>query len=234
VVVAVLALTAAVVAAFARLVVFDLQPEPYADSVHRFAAGPPEVEILPRSPWTSLPRILPGPADGWAGGTVHAVSFRLRSAPGGALVFHVELGDPGSLEPASLLVRREALPASAAPPRLTVAVNGAAVAALGEATRVEGGRTIHHRVRIPAVLRGRDAALRLSLVNEAGGSAALTHVRLVPVRPSFAWRHLGRRGRFPPESALFLAGSLAALLAWRPCCRATGTSSPTCRGGSGS
>jgi lysophospholipase L1-like esterase len=41
-------------------------------------------------------------------------------------------------------------------------------------------------------------------------------VRLVEARPGFALRHLARRGRFPPESGVFLAASLAALLVWRP------------------
>jgi lysophospholipase L1-like esterase len=217
-VVAALALTAIVVAAFARRVVFDLAPEPYGESVRRFATGSREVEVRPRSPWTPLPRVLPGPADRWAGGTPHAVTFQLRPPPAGPLVLHVELGDPRSLEPADEILRREAVPPPSrpAPPQLTIAVNGTAVADLDERTRVGGVDPVHHRIRLPAAAPGDDAAVRVSLINAAGGMAALAHVRLVPARPSFALDHLGRRGRFPPECALLVAGSLAALLVWRP------------------
>ena len=56
--------------------------------------------------------------------------------------------------------------------------------------------------------------MRLSLVNQSGPGIALERLRLVEATPTFSWRHWQRRGRFPPESAVFLAASLGILLGW--------------------
>ena len=67
---------------------------------------------------------------------------------------------------------------------------------------------------MPAEALGDGSDTRLSLSNESRGALVLERVRLEERVPTLAWAHLGRRGKFPRESALFVAASLAWLLLW--------------------
>jgi lysophospholipase L1-like esterase len=208
-----------VVAGIARHVVFDLVAEDHARSVARFASGAGEIDVDPRTPWAQLPWILPGPGDAWAGGAVHALTLSLGRRPLRALVLYVDVDDPRSLQPPASLVRREAavLPErSTAPARLVVAVNGIPVATLdlGGPAGPDPNTRRRHRIVIPARALGDGSSVRLSLVNRSGPGIALERLRLVEATPTFGWAHWSRRGRFPPESAVFLAASLGILAAW--------------------
>jgi hypothetical protein len=182
-VVAALALVAVVVADLARLVVFDLEP-PAPESAAAGAAGP---DIYPGSPWTSLPRLLPG-----------SLTFHLHPAPTARLDLALDAGR-----------------AAAGSGRLDVAVNGKRFTTVDVAGDV-GPAHRRYRVRIPPGALGSGSSGDLTLGTESPAAVRLDHVRLVEARPSLSLRHLARRGRFPPESAVFLAASLAALLLWRP------------------
>jgi lysophospholipase L1-like esterase len=218
------ALTALIVAGVARHVVFDLLPEDHARSVARFATGTGEIVVDPRTPWARLPWILPGPADAWAGGAAHMLTLPLGRLPLHALVLYIDDGDPRTLQPPAPLVRREAavLPRPPADPaRLEVVVSGTLVAVLDPRERTgrpaaRGDPTLRrrHRVEIPARALGDAAGVRLTLVNRSGPGIALERLRLVEATPTFRWSHWARRGRFPPESAVFLAASLTLLVAW--------------------
>jgi len=217
-------LAAAVVAGVARHVVFDLVAEDHARSVARFASGAGEIDVDPRTPWAQLPWILPGPNDAWAGGAAHALTLPLGRRPRRALVLYVDVDDPRSLQPPASLVRRETavLPEPAtAPARLVVAVNRVPVATLDP--RAPAGRPAagpdpstrrRHRIVIPASALGDGSSVRLSLTNRSGPGIALERLRLVEATPTFGRAHWSRRGRFPPESAVFLAASLGILVAW--------------------
>jgi hypothetical protein len=219
-----LALIAATVAAVARQTVFDLYPEDHTRSVTRFAEGAQEIEVDPRQPWARIPRILPGPADAWAGGTAHALAFPLGSRPARGFVLYLFLGDTRLLTPPAALVRREAVAPqgrSGELTRLTVAVNRAAVTTVEVPSDTEsrspdshGVVLTRHKVEIPATALGHGSDVRLSLINQSGMAVVFDRMRLVEARPTFAWANLGRRGRFPPESAAFLGASFAILVLW--------------------
>jgi len=199
------ALTAAVVGALARTVIFSLTPEGQGKLAKRFAAGAREVEVDPWKPWARIPRLLPGPADVWAGGTAHALRFPLGSRPVRRLVLYLSVG---------------ATP-DEAPPRLRVVVNETAVTAVdvrpgtGVPSRhAEGDVHLRYKIRIPAAALGDGTDIRLSIVNESGSSVTWERIRLIEAKPTLTWAHLGRRGQLPPETAAFLAASLGTLLLW--------------------
>jgi hypothetical protein len=190
-VVVALSLIAAVVATFAHRALIDLRADDYAHSVRRFTAGPRELVIDPRASWSRIPRILPGPADAWAGGIAHAIAFDLRPRPTCPLVLYVSVDDAAAFLPA------------VSPGRLTVTVDGAPVATLKPAGH---GARHRRRVLIPTPTRSNDASLRLTVINDQTGAIALERLRLVEATPTFALRHLARRGRFPPEYRIAVLG----------------------------
>jgi hypothetical protein len=162
----------------------------------------------------------PGPGDAWAGGTVHALTLPLGRRPLRPLVLYIDVDDPRALQPPPSLVRREAAvrpEPSAAPARLVVTVNRTSVATLDPragSRRPPAGADPdtrrRHRIEIPARALGDGSSVRLSLANRSGPGIALERLRLVEATPTFGWSHWRRRGRFPPESAVFLAASLEA------------------------
>ena len=240
VVVVAAALAAAVVAGFHRDVVFRLGPEDHARSVERFATGLRELKVNPRLPWARVPRVLPGPADDWAGGTAHAVTWPLGQRPVRGLVLDLSLAPESRLPPTPRPWARDhhaPLPVQPEQPAwLTVAVNADRVATGGPPSgewrqRVDRDVRGTYRIRIPSTALGDGSSVRLSLVNEAGPAVFLERVRLVESTPTFAWHHLGRRGPFPPAGAGFLALSLAALLVWNA--RGAGTPADRVRRSSG-
>lgn len=188
------ALVATAAAATARTAIFDLVAEDRERSVRRLAAGAREVEVDPRVPWARIPRLLPGPADAWAGGRPHAVRFQLGRRP---------------LRSLDLYLTREEGPVER-PARLTVIVNGVTVTTVG----ITAGVGPRHRIRVPSTALGDAADVSLAVVADSGPGVVLERARLVEASPSFAWAHLARGGSFPPESAIFLAASLGSLLVW--------------------
>lgn len=188
------AFLAAAAAAAGRAVVFDLAAEDQARSMRRFTAGAREVEVDPRVPWARIPRLLPGPADAWAGAAPHAVRFRLGRRPVRGL---------------DLYLTREEGPVGR-PSRLAVVVNDVTVTTIGVAAGV-GPR---HRIRVPSTALGDARDVSLGIVTDSGPGVVLERARLVEATPSFAWAHLARRGPLPRESAILLAASLGSLLVW--------------------
>lgn len=214
------ALAAAIAAGIERAVIFEAAPPSYRDAIRfasptresdvdarppraRLSSRAPEVEVDPRRPPAWIPRRLPGPHDGWAGSTTHALRFRL-----------------GRLERRDLLLDllvEDSRPTP--PPHLAVTVNEVVVDSLDITPETDshdgywGGRA-RYRIRISAPALGDGSEVRLAIVNEFGSWVAWERIRLVDARGRFALAHLARRGRFPPRAASLLAASLAVLLLW--------------------
>lgn len=212
-VIAALALAGLAVAGFARQQVLDLTPEDHDRSVRRFAAGAPEVEVDPRLPWAQIPWILPGAGDDWAGGIPHAVTFQLGRRPRRPLMLFVDVA--GALPPSwNALAHEQAdvRPALVAPASPAVSIQGRTLPT--EVRRSHRGTLRRYRVRVPAEALGDGSDTRLSLRNASPGALVLERVRLEERVPTFAWAHLGGRGKLPRESAFFVAASLAWLVLW--------------------
>jgi hypothetical protein len=149
------ALAAVATAGFDRDVLFDVRPAPYTESIRLFTEGARDLDVDPGEPDGALPYVLPGPADAWAGGTAHTLRFRLGALPRPALLrLHaVETHD-------------------AAPPRLTVRLDGTAVRTVvtrpGTGTppphKARGSRS-RYTVRIPGGAAGPSL---LTISNEHG------------------------------------------------------------------
>jgi hypothetical protein len=212
------AAVALVVAGVARQVVFHVHPNDYVRSIELFAAGGADFKVDPSShPRVWVPRLLPGPADDWAGGRPHALRLSLGRRPARALVLYVS-GRHAPLGPAwpdgPLRDARADVPS-----RIAVTVNGTGVgqieSAAGRRTPGGAGETFFRtRIRLPAnILRG-ETPLELALVNQAGAAVAIDDLRLIEATPMFRWRHLRRTGWLPDESLVFLVTSLVALFSW--------------------
>ncbi len=200
-----LAVAAAVGASVDRREIFDLRPAGYGESVGLFARGTDSVEVDPRRPDARLPYILPGPADGWAGGAAHAVGFQVWERAGRPLLLRLHAAETHDK----------------VPPVLTVAVNGTTVKTIQ--TRAGHGLPPPHagrgarsryEVRIPPAALGPlgpGATARLSITNAAGSWIMWERVRLVEADWSLAWTHLHRRRPLTPVAAGLLAASLGSL-----------------------
>jgi len=228
--IAVLTAAAIVTAAESRLMVFDLHAEDEARSRLRLLDGHAEAEVDPREPWALIPHILPGPADAWAGSTPHSLTLPLDLRSHRSLVLYIFLENGSQLTSPLWQNRDEAVLGAAAPrgpTHLAIAVNNAPLTVLEIPGTPEGtfGRPVRHVIRrkiaIPARALGDRSRIRLSLINLSGSAVILTRMRLVEARPTFARSNLGRRGRFPPESAILLAASVVVLILWN-CVEASG------------
>jgi hypothetical protein len=212
------AAVALVVAGVARRVVLRVHPDDYARSIELFSAGGADFKADPSShPQVWVPRLLPGPADDWAGGRPHALRLPLGQRPARALVLyvsgrHAPRGPPWPDGP--LRDARADLPT-----RIAVMVNGNGVGQIespsGRQTPGRDGETpFRSRIRVPASALPGGVPLELALVNQAGAAVAIDDLRLIEATPTFAWRHLRRTGRLPDESLVFVVASLVALLLW--------------------
>ena len=195
-----LAVVAGLLASRDRVVRVELAPAPYAASVERFTASQRDVLVDAAHPDASVPYVLPGPADRWAGSVPHALRVRLPLArPGGIrLDLHV-------------LEAHEA-----APPRLAIDAGGATVhLVIRPGTglpppHVSRGIRQKHTVVLP------DAGGLppvVTIVNEAGSWLAWERITVRDAGPTVAWANLARPGRLPPGSAALLLAALALTLA---------------------
>jgi hypothetical protein len=220
---AVFTAAATLTAAESRLTVFDLHAEDDARSRLRLLDGAARVEVDPREPWALIPRILPGPADAWAGGTQHSLTLPLGLRRHRSLELYIFLDNASQPTLPIWQDRHEAIAGSPTPhgsTRLAVAVNDAplTVIEIPGATERDSPTAERHVIRwkidIPARALGDASTARLSLINQSGSAVVLERMRLVEARPTLARSNLGRRGRFPPESAALLAASLVLLILW--------------------
>jgi hypothetical protein len=194
-----LGLLAVLAALWSPLVLFDLRPGRYGDAMALFQTGQAEVEIDARAPEARVPYILPGPADGWAGGRAHSVRIRHAESATGRLRLELHAAETHHEIPPRLLiaaegwqVRRQFEPGTGLPP-----------------PHRDRGRRHVYRVRVPAP----EAAgpWILTLTNEDGSWVMWERIRLVEARATPAWAHLGLAGPLPWPSAALLAGSLVLL-----------------------
>ena len=205
-----------VAAGVGRRELFNLAAEEPARSVRRFATGAAEVEVTIQMPWSSVPAVLPGPADAWAGRSTHAVSVRLARLPPGDRLLHVHTS---RARPPELPVPPTTGDSRA---HMRVLVNGTGVAsfdapAVGAPPAPKGPARLPPQVRIaiPATAHAPGAPVTITLVNDGGAGVALRRLRLIDARPSFSTAQFARSGRFPFISAAFLALGLGLLLRTR-------------------
>src|SRR4029450_10235697 len=98
-------------AGFSPPAVFELTGRDYQRWVERFSAGQDEVAVDVESRGDRIPYILPGPADGWAGGRHHRLRIQFAAPARDSLLV---LAVPDAHEKS--------------PPRLVVSANGHEVA----------------------------------------------------------------------------------------------------------
>jgi hypothetical protein len=196
----VLAIGAVVTAAYDRRVLFDLPASGYRASVERFAAGPPDVTVDAGSAGATVPYILPGPSDGWAGSAPHALRLTLARPPTRRLRLElrtVEIHD-------------------VAPPRLAVRADGVArVVQTEPGTGLpppHGERGTRRRYDVRIAPRAGPGPWSLSVTNEAGSWVMWERLRLVEEARRLDIAHLARREPLPPASLGALVAGLAVLL----------------------
>ena len=223
VLIAAFTVAAIMTAAESRLTVFDLHAEDDAKSRLRLLDGPAQVEVDPQQPWALIPHLLPGPEDAWAGSTPHSLALPLRPPPHGSLELYIFLETASQPSPSTGQDRSEDVLGSVPsrrPTDLVVAVNDAPLTVVeipGTPERDVGTSARHvirRKIEIPARALGTASTVRLSLINQSGPMVVLERMRLVEERPTFAGANLGRRGRFPPESAMLLGTGLLVLILW--------------------
>jgi GDSL-like Lipase/Acylhydrolase family len=207
-----LVLLAIVLTGYGRRELANLTAEDSARSIRRFLLGPADVEVTAGMPWAHMPAWLPGPAEQWAGGSIHSVAVHLVSPARRPLRLDVQTSRSRPREILDLETPESNLPA-----HLRIVVNGRSIAtfeSLGSSHPAEGAEPRappHLLVTIPAAAVAGGPAT-VALVNDGGGGVRLRHLRLVEEVPSFSFSPLRRAGRLPLGSAAFLAAGLAFLL----------------------
>src|SRR5262245_31257130 len=74
-----LVVLAVVATGFGRRELANLAAEDSARSIRRFRLGAADVDVTPGVPWARVPAWLPGPAEQWAGSSIHSVAVHLAS-----------------------------------------------------------------------------------------------------------------------------------------------------------
>lgn len=191
---------------FAPPQVLDLIGHDQERWVERFAAAPEPVTVEVVDGTGSLPYVLPGPADAWAGGKTHRVLVRF-AGPAGDHELRLRVADSHAEQP----------------PVLTVSMNGREVGRLPvrrgarlDPRDTEPIRGSSYQLSIPAGVLDPGGAQTLVIENGHGAWVWLSGLQLFRSASTFAPRHYGLPGP-PPRMALFaLAIGLLALGAATP------------------
>jgi len=195
----VLALAAFATAAFERRIVFDLRPDDYVTSFGRFTWRAPDADVDPAAVGATIPYVLPGPSDRWAGSRAHALRFTLAEPAASRLRLELHT-----------LETHEGLP-----PRLAILTDGVTRRIQ---TRPGTGlppphkeRGTRHRYRVGIPAAPRSGPWSLTLTNEAGSWVMWKRIRLLNEARTLEAAHLSLPGP-PPTSLALLAGSFVVLL----------------------
>lgn len=193
-------LVAVVATGYAPPLLFELVGHDQERWVERFIAGREEVAVRVEDGGGSLPYVLPGPADAWAGGKPHRVSVRFRGP-----------------RQDYLLLLRVADSHTEGPPLLAVSLNGQAVGRIavkpgaGRDPRDETPlRPSAYALSVPRVGSERDGDQTLVLESRGGAWAWLSTLRLFQARPAFVPRHYVAPGPPPRIAILALVVALIA------------------------
>jgi spermidine synthase len=191
-----------VAAGFSPPAVFELTGRDYQRWVERFSAGQDEVAVDVESRGDRIPYILPGPADGWAGGRHHRLRIQFAAPARDSLLV---LAVPDAHEKS--------------PPRLVVSANGHEVARVrirpgkGLPPPHEGaGPTREYAVKIPAAVLDPSGRQSLTVTNLEGSWATFSALSLHTTRPAFALGNYLDLSPPPRFSLPLLAVGLIALL----------------------
>jgi len=170
--------------------------------VERFAAGHEDVVVRVTDGGGSLPYVLPGPADAWAGGKPHRVRVRFTAPPGD-----------------HELLLKVADAHAQAPPLLAVWVNGREVGRIQlrpgmglDPRDPEPMRGAAYRLRIPAAALDSRAEQTLVLENRGGAWVWLSALWLSRRAPTFSLGHYFAPG--PPPRWGLVALGIGLLALW--------------------
>jgi predicted membrane-bound spermidine synthase len=178
--------------------------------VERFATGQDEVVVRVTDGGGSLPYVLPGPADTWAGGKPHRVRVPF-TAPHGDHELLLKVADAHAQ----------------APPLLAVSVNGREVGRIqlrpgmgDDARDTQPMRRATYRLRIPGAALDSRSEQTLVLESRGGAWVWLSGLWLSRRAPTFSLGHYFDPGPPPRFSLVALAiGLLALWAADGPRCR---------------